>query len=159
MHVSMTNMVCSFNEMIHIISVLVYLTLLFFRLIPVICFKWDALGSLNFLIHVAHWFHRWLFNIINVQYGFTMKRSFLLRLAWSYGIFICFTKWMTKLVGWNFVFPCWSDLPCCCYCYILLKRWANGCYVRIYDRKLPSPTSDCLCFCRLFVNASKTKTP
>ena len=61
-------------------------TFLFF--IPVICFIWERLDSVNFLLHVANWFHHWMFNISYVQYGFVVKMSFLLRLAKSYGMYI-----------------------------------------------------------------------
>ena len=65
--------------------------------------------------------------------------------------------WLTKLVGWDFVFSCWSCYSCCCYCYVLLKGWANGCCEYLCSEELSSSFLHCFCFCRLFVNASFLK--
>ena len=66
-------------ELLTSISVLIYLTFLAFH--PLFAWCGKGLGSINFLLHHSNWFHRWLFNIIYVQYGFVITISFLLCLA------------------------------------------------------------------------------
>ena len=132
-----------------------WFTLLFLRFIPVICFILEGLGSVNFVLHGATWFHRWMFNIIYVKYGFVAKMSLLLRLSshMEY-LYAAQNGWLTKLVGWDFVFPCWWYIQYCCYCYTLVKVYTNGCCERFYGGQLPSLTLCFFYFCCLFVNAS-----
>ena len=50
----------------------------FLRFITVVFVTWERLGLINFLLHIAYWFHLWLFNIVHVQYGFFLKICFFL---------------------------------------------------------------------------------
>ena len=57
------------------ISILNYSSL--WRFISVIFFTWERLGLINFLLHFPYWFHRWLFNIVYVQYRLLQEMSSL----------------------------------------------------------------------------------
>ena len=50
----------------------------FLRFITVVFVTWERLGLINFLLHIAYWFHLWLFNIVHAQYGFFLKICFFL---------------------------------------------------------------------------------
>ena len=78
-----------------LISVLNYSS--FLRFIAVIFFGWERLGSINFFLHFAYWFHLWLFNIVYVQYGFLVKICFFLgRHACANAEYVVFSmRWFT----------------------------------------------------------------
>ena len=74
-HVSAPNMVLFWRNFSHRWKF--WLTSSFLHFILVICFMWEALASIHFLLHVVNWFHCLLFNIIYVKHDFVVKMSFL----------------------------------------------------------------------------------
>ena len=52
--------------------------------------------------------------------------------VWLIYIYAARNWWLTKLVGWDFVFSCWSYLQCFSCCYI----WAGApiCYLELLEK-------------------------